>query len=693
MIALTSAIGKLYHLLLADRFDNFIKSNQLLDTELQKAFLKGLNGTLDHTFIVSEIMRHARLNHRSAHLTWFDLKDAFGSVPHTLITQTLVRNKFPDAIIQYVSQLYDALKGQVITPNWTSNMFEFKRGVFQGDPLSPLIFLLSFNPIIDYIKSEEKHGYYLKKASNIRHIVNPFADDFNLATCRTDTHQRIINNIHATVNTMGLTLKPSKCRSLSIVGGSFTPIYFKIGETKIDTVMEKTHKYLGAHITKLVKPAVIFNLTHELINIRLSNIDHAPIRDEYKFAIYTKYFLPSLRYHLTVHEINGTDLCKLDTLTHTFLRKWLHIPKSGRFASGSLELRRISHIYKECHASAFVHLKHSNDIKVQDALNSKLEREAKLTRKFSIVQYSRDLYEKAVRSLTHTLPFSGLKKKSILKNVKDLVSDEIRQLWDDKVKTLLVQGKFLDILKIEKSCFTWKHIIYQLPRGVLQFILNASTDSLPTLANLGRWRQRAVANTKCPLCGNCQTLHHILNHCQNMLKQGRYTWRHDSILSYLFSLFNNDPNKDTLKVFVDLGDHDWQVNSTIPQDILPTAQRPDLVLYWPKLKRIRIFELSVPFETNIEATHTRKINKYASLVSDLQDRDMDVELLAFEVGSRGYISPDNCKRLKKLIKLSNTKQSFKAVRDNLTKIALSTSFSIFCSKFEPSWRDPPIFKM
>ena len=181
------------------------------------------------------------------------------------------------------------------------------------------------------------------------------------------------------------------------------------------------------------------------------------------------------------------------------------------------------------------------------------------------------------------------------------MTEEIRHLWNSKVKDLLVQGSFLQILHLENSCFSWKNIIYELPRGVLQFALNASTDCLPTLVNLGRWRLRSANNTKCQLCQNSETLHHVLNFCKPMLDQGRYTWRHDSILSYLVSLFKQS---NDFKLYFDLGSKPREYMTTIPPEVLPTSQRPDLVIHWPNLDKICIFELTIPFDTNIHGNLT-----------------------------------------------------------------------------------------
>ena len=175
-----------------------------------------------------------------------------------------------------------------------------------------------------------------------------------------------------------------------------------------------------------------------------------------------------------------------------------------------------------------------------------------------------------------------------------------------------------------------------------------------------------------------------------MLEQGRYTWRHNSVLSYIASLCQD---LGEAQVFTDLGTNPHESVTTIPQNIVPTTQRPDLVIYWPNIKKLCIFELTIPFETNIQNAHQLKSNKYAGLVHDITDKGISVVFYAFELGSRGYLTADNAQTLKSLLHLINCEKSFKTVRDDLEKIVLCTSFSIYCSKCEPTWLEPSLFKI
>ncbi len=103
----------------------------------------------------------------------------------------------------------------------------------------------------------------------------------------------------------------------------------------------------------------------------------------------------------------------------------------------------------------------------------------------------------------------------VKKTIKKNINDEFQDMWHNHIKILLVQGRFLDLMNIQESFNTWRSLIYNLPRGILQFAINASIDTLATNANLKRWGKRG--NSKCEPCGGRETLHHILNHCNAML--------------------------------------------------------------------------------------------------------------------------------------------------------------------------------
>ena len=60
--------------------------------------------------------------------------------------------------------------------------------------------------------------------------------------------------------------------------------------------------------------------------------------------------------------------------------------------------------------------------------------------------------------------------------------------------------------------------------------LTTSGYTAPTATNFRRWGVSAV-DPACIMCGKPATLRYVLNGCPVALHQGRYTWRHNSVLS------------------------------------------------------------------------------------------------------------------------------------------------------------------
>ena len=165
-IALTSVLGKLFNKILALRLGSFLIYNKIIDTSLQKGFLTDINGVMEHIFSLTAIVYSATHYNRPLALTFLDIKNAFGSVSHSLISDMMEYVKLPTEFCCYVNNMYSQLTAYVSTKAWSTNIFRITRGVFQGDTLSPLIFLLSFTPIIQAANQLSTLGFRVCLPSN-----------------------------------------------------------------------------------------------------------------------------------------------------------------------------------------------------------------------------------------------------------------------------------------------------------------------------------------------------------------------------------------------------------------------------------------------------------------------------------------------------------------------------------------------
>ena len=133
---------------------NFLQQNNFIENQIQKGFTLNIPGTIEQTSFMSHVIDKAQIKQRSLVVFLLDLKDAFGEVHHNLIKSVLSYHHISSHVQALISNLYLNFKTFIITEEFQTPSISVRRGVLQGDCLSPLLFNLCFNKFIQSIKAE-----------------------------------------------------------------------------------------------------------------------------------------------------------------------------------------------------------------------------------------------------------------------------------------------------------------------------------------------------------------------------------------------------------------------------------------------------------------------------------------------------------------------------------------------------------
>ena len=71
-IAITSTVGKIFFSVVSTRLQVFMLKNGYISKEIQKGFLAGVSGCVEHRFALLETMRDAKASHWQLVITWRD---------------------------------------------------------------------------------------------------------------------------------------------------------------------------------------------------------------------------------------------------------------------------------------------------------------------------------------------------------------------------------------------------------------------------------------------------------------------------------------------------------------------------------------------------------------------------------------------------------------------------------------------
>ena len=210
-LAMGNCVAKLYAAVLADRITVWARREHQLSPE-QKGFLTD-EGCLEENFLLQSAIDDCRRSNKQLCVGWLDLTNAFGSVPHRHIFNTLERMGLPTGIINVIKDLYEEAGTRVRTINGHTDRIHLCNGVKQGCPLSPIIFNLAMEPLLRTIRAKRDKTCY-KLVGGMKPQMMVYADDICVTANTPEALQETLSIAGKAAKECGLTFKPSKCATL-----------------------------------------------------------------------------------------------------------------------------------------------------------------------------------------------------------------------------------------------------------------------------------------------------------------------------------------------------------------------------------------------------------------------------------------------------------------------------------------------
>ncbi|GBO32976.1 Retrovirus-related Pol polyprotein from type-2 retrotransposable element R2DM [Araneus ventricosus] len=254
-----------------------------------------MDGIAEAVHLFDQMIQSACTNFNTIAVAVLDMEKAFDSVSHDAIFQALEKVNISPVIKDYLKFTYShartflcfngSIKSEPVRPT---------RGVRQGDPMSPLLFLMVFDRVLSSIPDYE--GFHIE-GKKLNHIA--FADDLVLMADSMIGLNNIINKILPALTWSGLNISVEK---------SETFMWMADGKRK----------------------RVVYDSTSRL-KIRNRPVNIFKVDDEFKYlgVIFTprgriKY---NVDLELSFAKLYAGSLRKLGVKIRRFVRAVLHLPK------------------------------------------------------------------------------------------------------------------------------------------------------------------------------------------------------------------------------------------------------------------------------------------------------------------------------------------------------------------------------
>ena len=138
--------------------------------EEQKGCRKGSRGTNDLLYIDRAVIKEVKSRNNNLVVAWIDYKKACDMFPHSWIIECLDLFRVAENIKSLLVNSMEKWKVMLCSGKSELGEVEIKRGIFQGDTLSPLVFVLGLVPLSLILRKAKAAFKFSESKEKINHL-------------------------------------------------------------------------------------------------------------------------------------------------------------------------------------------------------------------------------------------------------------------------------------------------------------------------------------------------------------------------------------------------------------------------------------------------------------------------------------------------------------------------------------------
>ena len=589
-----------------------IDSNSIL-AEQQKGCRRYSQGCKEQLIIDFVTSKQALTKRKNIYTMYIDYKKAFDSVPHSWLLYILKLYKISPIIIEFLKcnmqKWTTKLKVNNNGHTVETEPISIRRGIFQGDSLSPLWFCLSINPLSDMLNKSNK-GYNIKQTNTqytLSHLI--YMDDIKLYASNLRDIKKLADITEMFSVDIKMELGIDKCKMQSIRRGKKenNTYELKTGEKIEEIDNDNGYRYLGYQQTRQIHQRETKIEINQKFKQRLTMILNTNLNSRNTIKAINTFVVPILTYSFGIIRWSQSELQKLQRTINTQMTKFRkHHPRSC--------IQRLTTP------------KHEGGRGLIDIKNLHNKQITSL-RKFFHDRAQISVFHKAVVKSDCNYTPLNLQNEQKQQNENITTLEQKLNVWQAKSLHGRHRNDLLNPNVDKNASNAW------LKKGELfpetEGFMLAIQDQIIETRN---YKKHIIHDTQIDLCRHChsasETIQHITGACKS-IAQTDYKHRHDQVACIIHQYLAKNLNliSETVPYYkykpqsvIDTAEYKLYWDRTIITDRTVHHNRPDLTLHIKKLKTVYLIDIAIPNTHNLSSTFTEKITKYTDLSIELKSQ-------------------------------------------------------------------------